>query len=290
MVLPDYRNGPIGFGLLKTAAAELSCSGGLAVAPAACRLFTALGYRDLGAIPNYIKPLRPGRILRAIDLGESGWLAGSRIRPALQLLRSTRMTGIAGGFLRAGMAVRTAGIPLRTRSISSEVTSPARVVPELNELWPAARSGMGCAVVRDGEALVYRYGQEGSEYHWIAARRKGELAGLAILKGPSESTDHRIPGLRLAAVSDVLFRPEDSKMGLALLGSAERFARERGADAVIASTTSEPLGSLMTRGGYLAIPGTVHFLFRCTNDNAHFGPGLTDWWLTRGDGGADEGF
>ena len=67
MVLPEFRGGPIGYLLLKAAAAQLNRTGGLAVAAPARRLFEALGYRDLGAVPNYVRPVAPHRILNRID-------------------------------------------------------------------------------------------------------------------------------------------------------------------------------------------------------------------------------
>jgi GNAT superfamily N-acetyltransferase len=63
MVLPEFQSGPIGYHVLKAATDALPLSGGLAVAPAARRLFTALGYKDCGAIDNWLRPLRPARIL-----------------------------------------------------------------------------------------------------------------------------------------------------------------------------------------------------------------------------------
>src|SRR5439155_21678415 len=50
MVLPEYSRGPIGFLVVKQLATQLTRATALVVAPAARRLFSALGYTDLGAV------------------------------------------------------------------------------------------------------------------------------------------------------------------------------------------------------------------------------------------------
>lgn len=60
MVLPEYRNGPIGFLAVKDLAARLPGSTILTVAPVARRLFSAMGYTDLGSVSNFVRVLRPG--------------------------------------------------------------------------------------------------------------------------------------------------------------------------------------------------------------------------------------
>jgi len=44
----------------------------MTVAPAARRLFQAVGFKDLGAVPNYVSVIRPTRVLRAIDVERLG--------------------------------------------------------------------------------------------------------------------------------------------------------------------------------------------------------------------------
>src|SRR6266550_6138652 len=93
MVLPEYRNGPIGFLVVKTLTAELSLATALVVAPAARRLFCALGYTDLGAVPNYVRPLRTARLARRVDV--AGLNAGLP-RWAARGVRAAQRLGLAG--------------------------------------------------------------------------------------------------------------------------------------------------------------------------------------------------
>ena len=50
MILPEARNGPVGFLLIKEAGKSLELSMALVVKEEARRLFTALGYHDIGAV------------------------------------------------------------------------------------------------------------------------------------------------------------------------------------------------------------------------------------------------
>src|SRR5439155_18094383 len=70
MVLPEYRGGPIGFLVVKELAKQLPRATILVVAPAARRLFSALGWTDLGAVANFVRLLRPARAARRLDVAE----------------------------------------------------------------------------------------------------------------------------------------------------------------------------------------------------------------------------
>lgn len=293
MVLPEFRGGPIGYLVLKAAAAALPRTGGLAVAAPARRLFEALGYTDLGAIRNYVRPLAPHRILQRIDpvgLGLSqlpGW-AG----PALGFARKSGL-GTAGGWV-GGMALRATAalsrIPALT--LSAGEFDPTERAGELDSLWQEARGELRSAVARDAQYLLprYRRGPE-SPYIWLAARARHRLAGVALLRRPSAEGDERLKGIRVATLADILYRPGDTAAGLAVLGAVERSARALGAEAIVAMAASAVLGRLLRRQWYIPLAGNVHFLFRDTAATVSpFATDLADWWIARGDGSADEVF
>ena len=96
MVLPEYRNGPIGYLAVKELARHLDCSTILTVAPAARRLFSALGYTDLGAIPNWTKALRPSVMAERLDLDALG-LSGlpNWIGAGVSVARRTGIAAVA---------------------------------------------------------------------------------------------------------------------------------------------------------------------------------------------------
>lgn len=289
MVLPEFRNGPIGYLLLKTATARLSRSGALAAAPPARRLFEALGYRDLGAVPNWLRPLAPHRMLQRLDPDALG-LAN---RPGIKYLRVVQATGLAaaGGWV-AGLLLRTAARAVRLPSFAFDTDEQVPDAAALDLLWERVRGGFPPAVVRDGHYLRRRYPSgPDSPYVWIAARRGGLLRGVAILRRPRTDGDPRLRGIRLATVADVVLPFGDRATGYALLGEVERQARRLGADGLLASSAVPELQHILRRQGYLPIGGNVHFLWRdVTGDGAPFGTMLPAWWITRGDGLSDEVF
>lgn len=291
MVLPEFRNGPVGYSLLKAASGCLPRSGGLAVATPARRLFAALGYVDRGAIPNWLRPLRGGRILANLNPGTAGMPTGPRW--ALGMVRVAQRSGLA----RSTGAL--AGIALRAMAWVNRIPGNGFIavelaaVPEaaaLDGLWADARRGIRCGVVRDHQYLADRYpANPAGPYRWLAVTEGERLSGVAIVRIPGEGASERLAGLRVATLADIVFHPGQRSVGMALLGGVERLAHRLRADAVLASASAAPLAQLLRRQCYLRLPGTVHLLFRDTTQPAPAWPDRPeDWWLTRGDGFADE--
>jgi hypothetical protein len=293
MVLPEFQSGPIGYHVLKAAADALPISGGLAVAPAARRLFTALGYTDCGAIDNWLRPLRPARIMAQLDVTGLGLSRLSRWIPAF--MRVARRTGVSTlvGWC-AGSAFRVTAALMRGRSaeFETEVLDPSLNTSDLAALWQRCSSSFPCGVVRDPTYLIPRYPIESHEpYRWLGVRRARSLVGVAILKVPRDAADGRLGGIRVATLSDLLFDTRDIRSGFALLGAAERAASALNADAVLASSSAHPAVHILRRQLYLPLGGSVHLLFRGTSEAGPvFSHSVRDWWLHRGDGRADDAF
>jgi hypothetical protein len=293
MVLPEFQNGPIGYAVMKAAAARLPRSGGLAVASQARRLFVALGYTDFGPIPNWIRPLAPGALLSRLDLEAIGLTEMPRwLPPSVRLARATGLAtvvGWAGGWALRGLAAvsRIPGAGLQARGPSAPPAGR-----ELDALWEAARSGFPSGVVRDGPYLLERYPVSASSpYEWILVRRGVALAGAAILRRPRTDGDPRLRGIRVATLVDLLFPPADRAAGLALLGALEGAGRRMGAEAILATSSARLLAPLLRRQCYVRLPGNVHLLFRdASGEETQLATSLPDWWLTRGDGNSDEVF
>lgn len=293
MVLPEFRNGPIGHAVMKAAAARLPRSGGLAVAAPARRLFVALGYTDLGPIPNWMRPLAPDRMLRRLDLtalgmaGLPGWIGtGTRLVQATRL--ATPIGWAAGLALRvAAQALRLPAVGVREGSLAPDAT-----VEELDALWETTRHAFPKGVVRDATYLRNRYpATPQGTYRWLAVRRRGKVAGVAILRRPRADGDPRLRGIQVATLVDLVYPPTDRSTGLALLGAVEREATRLGADGILATCSSSAVHSILRRQCYIPLAGNVHFLFRDkAEDGTRFRAELADWWLMRGDGQSDEVF
>jgi hypothetical protein len=291
MVLPEFRSGPIGYHVLKAAADALPLSGGLAVAPAARRLFTALGYNDCGAIDNWLRPLCPARIVQRLDPTRLGISFLPPWTPAFMRVARATGLGVLAGW-SVGWALRFAAAAGRGRNagFSSETLDPAQHADEIAELWKHCAAALRSAVVRDPAYLIPRYPIEPDGlYRWIGVRHGHSLAGVAIVRIPPGAGDERLGGIRVATLADLLYDPADARCGLALLGAVERAALTLDADALLASSASPRTVRLLRRQAYLPLGGSIHLLFRARGESGTgFGQSVADWWLQRGDGGSDD--
>ena len=67
LVLEEHRNGPIAMLLMRGILKQVDLAASMPASPMARQLSVALGMLDLGAVRDYIEPLRPTRILRKLD-------------------------------------------------------------------------------------------------------------------------------------------------------------------------------------------------------------------------------
>ncbi|HEV8305280.1 MAG TPA: hypothetical protein VGQ25_09985 [Gemmatimonadales bacterium] len=299
MVLPEYRNGPIGFLVGKALAEQLTRATVLVVAPAARRLFSALGYTDLGAVTNFVRPLRPGTLAQRLDVAALGVRLPRWLAFGVRLAQRARVAGLAGGAAGVGLDLAAAV----TRRAAARFITACTVEPpareELDRVWRSAREAIVASPVRDGRYLRWRYGATGegggttaveNRYAFITARDGTRLVGVAVLLQPRAISDPRLRGVRVATISDIVFPPERADVGLAVLAAVERAARSAGADAILATTSHGALARLLRRQAYAALPGNVHLFLHDATGPARWPRDLASWWLARGDGEADEVF
>lgn len=296
-VLPEHRNGPVGFLVLKEAARQLGWALGMVVQEAPRRLFQALRFSDLGAMSNHVRLLDAPAVLSRIDVAGVGLSRGPTWLPRAARMAQRSGAAWAGGHLVAGatrawtLALGRAGGGLRV------APEPNPDWSEMTALWERARVRIAAGAVRDGATLHWRYGlREPGLYTLVVARRRGELVGLAVVRRPGETDDPRLAGVRVAVLSDVLFVPGDERAGLAALAGAEEVARDLGAQALVSGASHAALRALLPRRGYVALPGTVHCVVRAGSAadalpaTLPVAVAMRDWWLTRGDSDADEAF
>ncbi len=293
MVLPEFRQGPIGFHVCKELAAHLPRALGLLVAPAARRLFTAVGYSDLGAIGNFVRLLRPAAVARQIDVGELGLGLPQWLTAAVQVAQRTGLAGLAGA--GAGVAMNVAARAFgRARGIATIRATTAPSEAELDAVWEDARGELRASPVRDGRYLRSRFAAPGAghdgRYVFCSAHDGARLAGVAVVRQPRAGSDPRLRNVRVATLSDIVFPPTRAEVGFALLDCAEQAARAAGADAILCSTNHPALTRLLRRQAYIPLPGNVHVLLHDRNAATRWPQDLGAWWLARGDGEADEVF
>lgn len=296
MVLPEYRGGPIGFLALKELVARLPLSTALVVALPARRLFSALGYTDLGPVPNYVRPLRPAALLRSVDFasvglnGLPGWFS-----KGIHLARRTGLAGVTGAVAGASLRLVAAATRGAATGLATKSTIAAPTRQELDDLWCRTRSGLAASSVRDGVHLTWSFDANGATggaqpYAFVSARDGVQLGGTAVIRRPKVSDDPRLRGARVATISDIVFPPERAEVGLALLGGAERIARAADSDAILCTTSHAALARLLRRQAYFRLAGNVHFFLRDTTRAERWPRDIASWWLARGDGDADEVF
>jgi GNAT superfamily N-acetyltransferase len=292
-VLPEARNGPIGFLLLRAAAERFDRALGLMVSPSAMRLFQAVGFMDAGAIQNWLLPLAPERVLDRLDVERLGIARSSRwLASGLETARRSGVAAAVGRLAGVTLGGITRMLRLRAAGFASEPITPLGAPAELETLWRSVRRGFPSAVQRDAQYLTRRYETRPNErYEWLAVRERGVLRGIAIVRAPRPEGDPRLNGIRVAVISDLLYAPDRVTTGLALLGAVERAARRMGADAVLAAGSAAPLRNALRQQCYLPVSATMHLMVRdASATRAALATSATGWWVTRGDSFADEVF
>lgn len=291
MVLPEFRNGPVGFNVLKEMLRHISTSGIMTVAPEARRLFTAVGYRDCGVLPNYISLLRPGRVSRQLDIAA----LGMKVSPALlQMIRVAQRTGVASvGGAAVGIAFWAKRALNRfPRSYRLDVSGTLPTKDDLDGLWQRSRATLTSSAVRDGKWLAWRYKPAvGSTYESASVRDgEGRLVAVTIVRRPKDVSDSRLRGIRMATLSDALFPADDPVAGSAALAAAEQIARRMDADAIVCSTSHPTLISLLAGRAYVRFSGNVHLMIRDPKNALALAPDAKHWWVMRGDANSDDTF
>jgi hypothetical protein len=181
------------------------------------------------------------------------------------------------------------------RAVAARGVDVVRERPEaaaVDALWHDVRRALRAAPARGGRQLLWRYGRgSGERYAFLAARERGStaLAGLAVLKLPTDGADPRLEGLRVATLSDVVVHPSRRDVALALVCGAASEARRAGGDAVLAAASHQALRRALARAGFAKVGARLHCYVRPGRDGPELPARADEWWLTRGDGGADYG-
>lgn len=288
MVLPEYRNGPVGFSLLRKMNREVGLAGSILVAEPARKLLATLGYERVGTLTDRILVLRGGRFLTRLAAdGIPG--VPVRLRGLVSLVQRVGLARVVGGVGSAVLALqRVSARRLGTRGLTFARERPDE--GELDALWRRVRTDLEAAPVRDSSYLFWRYGDghEGA-YAFLTARRKGALEGLAVLKVPTLSDDPRLAGIQVGTLSDMVFATSRPEVGRGLACFAASVARDAGGDALVAGASHPTLNRVLGRAGFLPVTRSLHFYVRPGPEGLDLPDRIESWWLTRGDGGADYG-
>lgn len=287
-VLDQYRDGLIGFLLLK----EMLKHVGLAVSmPAALlprQLSVALGMLDLGAVRNYIEPLRIARILRRLDpqlLKLNGVPKLASI--ALKFAKILPVAYAADALMTLGLTALRLPSALAARALTTRLGERLPTEADLDSLWARAQAALGCCATRSGAYLHWRYERGEARYRFASCWREAELVGLAVVQHPERLDDPRLAGLVVGSVVDLVLDPAYPAALPCVLGAARRWAKHLNYDALLLTMSNFALRGPARRAGYVPMPGNVHLMLRDPGGKHGLSPNLDDWMVTRGDAWSD---
>lgn len=288
-VLPEYRNGPVGVLIAKEMlriAPHSMCS---MVLDAPLRIYTALGWRHLGTVPDLVCVLDGAAVAKRVDPRRFGALAkGAR------LLDAARRTGLAplGGGAASALARWWASTAPRATGLEFVVGDAAAfsAVRDADALWERCAHAIPASVVRDGHRVRHRFGDAPGRYVVVEAWARSRLAGWAVVRRPRAEGDERLGGVRVAPIADLMFDPARPALAAALVHAAVDTVRREGmAEAVIASSPDRRLRAVLQRAAFVPAGATLHLVAHPSvlPDPA---PAFDAWWHARGDGDADQSF
>jgi GNAT superfamily N-acetyltransferase len=287
-VLEPYRNGPIGYLLLKEMLKHVGLAASMPAALVPRRLSAALGMLDLGAVCNYIEPLRPARILQKLDFERYfNRLPGAALL-AVKIVKIPPVAYAVGALVTLGLRGLRLPSALAGRSLRAELSERLPSEAALDGLWARAQRALRSAAVRSGAYLRWRYERDSNgRYCFASVWRGNELMGLTVLQHPERLDDPRIAGLGIGSVVDLVLDPQCPGALPAVLAVARRWARSANYDALLLTASNRGLRAPLLRSGYVPTPGNIHVLLRDPGARHGLSTDLNAWMVTRGDAWSD---
>jgi hypothetical protein len=292
MVMPEYRNGPIGPLLIKKVNETIDFAMTLHVENNVLRIFKGLGWKHPGVIPQFIQVIDAYRLLKEVNI--------ERLKGRNDVIGKCLVIGLSNTFTRFLLAF-FASIALKIWSLGTSVIRPRcgpyEVVEEYSfdasydALWEEVGGKFDATVVRDGKYLENRFGSRLERYRLLACRKNKRLIGYCILKVKAFHNDPRMGNARVGTLVDCLFNPEDfSGLQLLFFEAKKTFKNEK-VDAIFCTASFLPLRNFLMKNGFIKVPGNLNFAFH----GSHLLEPLEDlrlseWHIMRGDADADQNF
>lgn len=288
-VLEQHRDGLIGFLLLKEMLKHVGVAASMPAALGPRRLSVALGMIDLGALRNYIAPLRIARILRNLDsrLLELNGVPKSAAF-ALKFAKIPPVAYAAEALVGLGLAIAQLPSIRAVRALTTRLEERLPSESDLDSLWDRARGAGICCASRSGAYLRWRYERgENSRYWFASCWHRTELVGLVVLQHPERLDDPRLAGLKIGSVVDLVLDPGCKYALPSVLGAARRWARSLKYDALLLTMPHLALRAPVLRAGYIPMGGNIHLMLRDPGDKHGLSQNIDVWMVTRGDAWSD---
>jgi hypothetical protein len=225
--------------------------------PKMLKAMLALGYRDVGPLPVYVRPYDFGAI-------------------AANYVRSPAVRAVLKPPLALPAAAARLFAPRAPASIAVERVE--RFGEDARAFFEQALRGFAISAVRTPEILNWRYfAAPHREYAVYRATEAGRFAGYVALR--------RMPmlGFDSLGIVDIVYPFERPEVGRALLAQVHRdAAAARVAFAACMTGPSGPLGALLRRAGYLRAPeGFRMIVHESRGAPSRFtGDALASWYVT----------
>lgn len=289
-VLEEFRNGPIAYVLLKEMMKHVGLVASMPASLGARQLSTALGMRDLGAVRDYIAPLRPARILRKVDISRFEHLSAlpRAVSVAAKVARMPPFAYALGAVIAVCLTALRLPSILSARRVTTQLKEQLPSEAALDSLWVRALHAQCHSATRSGAYLRWRYMRSAPGHYCFASAWRGQdLVGLAVLAHPQRPDDSRIAGLGIGSVVDLVLDPDCPAALAGVLGVARRWARSAQYDALLLTVSLGALRGPLLRAGYLQMPGNIHLLVRDPGGQCGCSTDLDAWMVTRGDAWGD---
>jgi hypothetical protein len=289
-VLEEHRTSPIAVLLMKEIFRHVDLAASMPTGVAR-QLSAALGMLDLGAVCDYIEPLRPARILRKFDVRRFEHLSvlAQTGSAAIKLAKIPPFAYAIGALISLSLTALRLPSTLTGRKLTKQLGASLPSEAELDGLWARARRNLVCSPVRSGAYLRWRYerGAKG-RYCFASVWRGQDMVGLVVLAAPQRADDSRIAGLSIGSVVDLVLDPDCSAALPSLLRLARRWARAANYDALLLTASHHSLRGSLLRAGYIRLPGNIHVMLRDPGGKHGLSTNLDNWMVTRGDASGDQ--
>lgn len=289
-VLEEYRNGPIAYLLLKEMMKHVGLVASMPAPLGARQLSTALGMRDLGAVRDYIEPLRPARILRKLDIGRFEHLNAlpPGVSVAVKVGKIPPFAYAVGALIALSLTALRLPSMVSARRLTTQLGERLPDEAALDSLWARAQRARSYSATRSGAYLRWRYERSAqAHYRFASAWREEDLMGLGVLAHPQRPDDSRVAGLSIGSVVDLVLDPDCPGALSGVLGVARRWAKSANYDALLLTASRGALRRPLLRAGYLPMPGNIHLLMRDPGGRYGYSTNLDAWMVTRGDAWGD---
>lgn len=266
MVLEKVRGGPVGAALVAQALQDMPFNLSLGQSPLMRELQYRLGWKLVGAIHTYSRPISAATI------------AAGRGFPMRAVIRLALGAWIGFAQLRRGRRV----------SRGLKVTPVAAFDDSHTELWSRVAPSYVCAVRRDARFLEWKFlRQPGQCFRCLEVRDANTLRGVVVTTVRAPRDPYRYPRVEIC---ELIVAPDDHDAIFKLLQTVTKSAEEFGAATVFLNIRHERLERQLRQFGFIRRESTRWLLIAAAllkDTERELVEDIDNWLLTGSDSDID---